>query len=49
MRPDGKHVSQSQDGKVDTAALGTQMAERKSELMDELGMEDDKETKVVVL
>jgi hemerythrin-like domain-containing protein len=45
---EGNMFPKAKKAKVDTAALGTQMAERKSELMDELGMEDDKETKVVV-
>ncbi|MGH8136724.1 MAG: hemerythrin domain-containing protein [Steroidobacteraceae bacterium] len=45
---EGDMFPKAKKAKVDTTALGGQMAERKSELMEELDMEDDQETKPAV-
>jgi hemerythrin superfamily protein len=44
---EGEMFPKAKKAKVDTAALGVQMTERKSELMDELDMTEDEEMKPV--
>jgi hemerythrin superfamily protein len=45
---EGEMFPKAKKAKVDTAALGVQMTERKSELMDELDMTEDEEMKPAV-